>query len=131
MTKQYIETLKETFSDPKNFSPEKLQGLIQETVTYFREMQGKLASKDPEAREEAMKAALEMKQALEDQMETICQLTGLDPAQLSSLGDDTSRMAPVEKEAFETVKEQLKELRPVAAAHNVFKKRAPKLGLVG
>lgn len=131
MTTQYLETLKETFSDPKNFSAEKLQGLIQETVGYFREMQEKLASKDPAAREEALKAALEMKQALESQMETICELTGLDPAQLSSLGDDTSRMGPSEKQAFETVKEQLKELRPVAAAHNVFKKRVPKVGLVG
>jgi len=131
MKNQYLETLKATFSDPKNFSPEKLQGLIQETLATFKEMQEKLASKDPAAREEAMKTALEMKSALEEQMEAICKLTGMDPAQLSSLADDTSRMAPAEKEAFESVKEQLQTLRPVASAHNVFKKRVPKVGLAG
>ena len=131
MKKQYLETLKETFSDPKNFSPEKLQGLIQETMTYFREMQEKLSSKDPKVREEALQGALEMKKTLEEQMESICALTGLDPSQLTALGDDTSRMSPVEKQAFEGVKEQLKELRPAAAAHNLFKKRVPKVGLVG
>ncbi len=131
MKNQYLETLKATFSDPENFSPEKLQGLIQETLAYFREMQEKLASKDPAAREEAMKTALEMKAALEEQMEAICKLTGLDPAQLSSLADDTSRLGPAEKEAFESVKKELNQLRPVATAHNVFKKRVPKVGLAG
>jgi DNA-binding transcriptional regulator GbsR (MarR family) len=131
MKKEYLETLKDTFSDPKNFSPEKLQGLIQETMSCFREMQEKLTSKDPAVREEAMKAALEMKAVLEEQMETICKLTGLDPSQLSSLADDTSKMAPVQKEAFESVKSQLQQLRPAAAANSMFKKRAPKIGLAG
>ncbi len=131
MTKDYLEALKETFESPQEFTPEKLQKLIQETMDYFREMQEKFASKDPAVRDAAMKAALEMKVALEAQMESICKLTGLDPAQLSSFAEDTSRMSASEKEAFDQVKKQLNQLRPVANAHEAFKKRAPKFNLAG
>ena len=131
MSKSYMNALKETFENPEGFTPEKLQALIQETLSYFKEMQAQFTSKDPAVREAATKAALEMKVALEGYMENLCKLTGLDPAQLSSFAEDTSRMTSTEKEAFDDVKKQLHQLRPVAHAHEAFKRRVPKLNLAG
>lgn len=105
MTQPYLETLKETFAHPEAFSAEKLQSLVGETMEYFQNLQQKFQSEDPKEREKAMDAALEMKEALEAQMESLCQSLGIDPSQLAQVAKEFSKTEE-EKVALKAMKEQ-------------------------
>lgn len=129
MNTNLIETLKETLGDPTQLNPEKLKKLIDETMSFFQEIQGKFDSKDPKQREDALAAAGELKQALEIQMESLAKMTGLDPTQMASLAEHTS-YTPEEKEALDDMKAKLQTFQS-PAAKSAPRKKAPKLRLIG
>ncbi|HSX25966.1 MAG TPA: hypothetical protein VLE89_03055 [Chlamydiales bacterium] len=131
MSTDLIETLKETLSDPAQLTPEKLKVLINETLKFFQDLQGKFDSKDPKQREEAFISAGDLKQALEIQMESLMKLTGLDPAQMAALVE-TVQYSTEEKEAIDSVKSRMQEFQSHAKAKQASSKtKAPKIRLMG
>jgi len=109
MLESYIELLNQTFSDPTSVSPDKLKVLVEETMRLFGEIREKFRSKEPRDREEAMHLSLEMKKALEMQMENISKLTGIDPSQFGALSE-----ANLDKEELALVNDIKKQLRTAA-----------------
>ena len=103
--------LEETFGNLENFSPEKLEGLLTETMQLFRYIQGKMESENPEDREEAAQIALELKEALEAQAMSLCEKIGMDPAQLASFAENHSNFTPEESLAIQKVSEELTQFR--------------------
>lgn len=113
MSAQYMELLKETFEDLEHLKPEKVKLLAEQTVGYFKELQGKFGSSDVEEKMAVETEVLELKELLEGQMDKILQMTGLSTEQLNAMAQ--TDLGPVEKEAILTMKEQLQEMQPAKA----------------
>lgn len=107
LTKQ----LEDTFGNLENFAPEKLDGLLAETMQLFRYIQGKMESSDPSDREEAAQVALELKEALEKQALSLCEAIGMDPAQLTAFAENHSNFTPEESLAIKRVAEELNQFK--------------------
>lgn len=131
MSNTYLELLKQMFGDPTQLSPEKLEALIEETMKFFREIQEKIQSNDPKLRDEALQASLEVKQALEQQMDVLCKMTGLDHAQLMAMAKNPNNMNSEEWKLVEEVRKKLAGLSPEDRAQTVFKKQAQKIKIMG
>ncbi len=128
MTTNYMNLLKETFNDLNSLTPEKLTGLVDETMKYFQDLQGKITSKEPGVREEALKESMALRETLEKQMVELCESTGLDPAQLAAYAEDTANMSPQDQAMIANVKDKLKGLQPEKAVKKV---KRPTLKIVG
>ncbi len=112
MLENYLELLNQTFTEPNAVPTEKLKTLIEETMRLFREIREKFTSKDPKDREEAMQLSMEMKQALEAQMENISKVTGIDPSQFSSFSENFGSLSREEQALVEQIKTQFKDVSP-------------------
>ena len=106
-----IEQLQETFGGGVNFTPEKLQGLIQETMKAFSLIQTKIQSKDPKEKEEGLLMALELKAALEQQAETLCKSVGMSPAQLNDFVENAENFSKDEWDTLGVAKKELDVLK--------------------
>ena len=89
MTLPFQQMLQETFGDLQNLTPEKLQGLVQETVKVFTLLQENMKSADPKVKAEAMDQALNLRDTLQTQANTICKQLGMVPSQLASLAESS------------------------------------------
>jgi hypothetical protein len=130
MANAYVNTLEETFGDVQNFTPEKMQSLVTNTLEYFQGLQEKFAAEDPAIREEALTAALEVKEALEKQMQSLSKLAGVDPSQF----DPSREASDQDKQILDEMKKQLSLLRgekETTPKSNVTKRKQPKLKIVG
>ncbi len=107
MTHSLIKQLKETLGNLENFSPEKLQGIIQETLKTFQELQEKLQSPDPRVREKAMDTALVLKTSLEEQTASLCHSMGMSPTELSRFVENPANFSQTEWEALGSAKADL------------------------
>lgn len=103
--------LEDSFGNLENFAPEKLEGLLSETMQLFRYIQGKMESENPEDREEAAQIALELKEALEAQAMSLCEKIGMDSAQLAAFAENYSNFTPEESLAIQKVSEELAQFR--------------------
>lgn len=100
----YIESLNGLFGDLAGLTPEKLQGFVGETMAQLTSLKEQLESNDPKVKEAGMKAAEELKVALESQMETMAKMIGEDPAQLAAL---MGNMNPMDLQDQEILKQVL------------------------
>ncbi|MES2273083.1 MAG: hypothetical protein V4487_02695 [Chlamydiota bacterium] len=129
--------LQETFSDLQNLTPDKLQGLIQETMKVFSTLQEKIHSNDPKEREEALNIALALKESLQTQAESVCEKMGLDPSQLSAFAENATNFSAEEWENLSGVKKDLDSFRQQFAPKTKEtiplkkSKKGPKTWLVG
>jgi hypothetical protein len=110
MSLQYKELLKETFEDLEHLKPENVKLLAEQTIGYFKELQGKFGSSDVEEKKAVENEVLELKELLEGQMDKILQMTGLSTEQLTAMAQ--TDLGAVEKEAILTMKEQLQDMQP-------------------
>ena len=129
MTSAYIELLKETFEDLEQLNPEKVKKLAQETVGYFRELQGKFGTTDRKEKDAVENEVLEIKELLEVQMDKILNMTGLSPEQLANMSQ--TELGQAEKEAIGSMKEQLQEFQPEQRPVKRAGKNKQKLRLLG
>lgn len=106
----YLDTLGQLFSGSTP-SKEKVLGLMDETLSFFREIKAKLESNDPSKQKEAYEETMEMKRILESQMKTLSEKTGLNLAELAALADDTNNMSPDERGAIEAAKAKLQQIQ--------------------
>ena len=127
----YVESLKGVFGDLSGLTPEKLQGFVGETMSQLMNLREQLESTDPEVREEGMKAAQELKEVLESQMESMAKLIGNDPSQLTALLGGGSAMDIQDQEILENAKEQFKHLKSSFSPANETKKVHQKVNVIG
>lgn len=106
----YLDTLGQLFSGSAP-SKEKVLGLMDETLSFFREIKAKLESNDPAKQKEAYEETMEMKRILESQMKTLSEKTGLNLAELAALAEDTNNMSPDERGAIEAAKAKLQQIQ--------------------
>ena len=106
----YLDTIGQLFSGSAP-SKEKVLGLMDETLSFFREIKAKLESNDPAKQKEAYEETMEMKRILESQMKTLSEKTGLNLAELAALADDTNNMSPDERGAIEAAKAKLQQIQ--------------------
>lgn len=106
----YLDTLGQLFSGSAP-SKEKVLGLMDETLSFFREIKAKLESNDPAKQKEAYEETMEMKRVLESQMKTLSEKTGLNLAELAALAEDTNNMSPDERGVIEAAKAKLQQIQ--------------------
>lgn len=137
MSIQLEKLIQEAFSDLKALTPDKLQNLIQETMKVFMVLQEKAKSSDPEARNEAVKAAFSLKETLQAQTESLCQKLGMDPSQLALFAENATNFSGEEWDHLSSVKKEMEafkqEFAPQHKKAPIVKKakKAPKTWLVG
>lgn len=126
MTQDFIKKLKGSFGDLKNLSPEKMQELIQDTMKLFQELQEKMASEDLKVREEAIVSAQELKEAFEQQAQTLYQAVNLNPDEIASFLDDAKNFSEEEWDAVGAIKQDLeafkKQFTPASSVETTRKK---------
>jgi len=128
---KYVENLKGVFGDLAGLTPEKLQSFVGETMTQLSNLREQLESSDPKAREEGMKAAQELKEVLEAQMESMAKMIGEDPSQFAALMGNMSPMDVQDQEILENAKEQFKHLKNSFSPENETKKVHQKVNVIG
>jgi hypothetical protein len=101
MSHVLIKVIEETFSSLENFTPEKFQALIEETVKSLKEIQTKIHSKDEKEREAGVKVVLELKKALESQADALCKKVGMSPVELSRFIENPANFSQEEWKAME------------------------------
>jgi hypothetical protein len=106
----YLETLNQLFSDSAP-SKDKVLGLMDDTMTFFRKIKTKLESDNPAVQKEAFEETMEMKRILESKMRTMAEKTGLDMEELAALADNTNQMSPEDLEALEAAKAKLRQIQ--------------------
>lgn len=126
MATSYKELVQETFSDVTTLTPDKLNVLVEETMRYFQEMQEKLASGEADAKEQVLRESIELKQILEKQMATLCDASGLSPAQLAAYAEHGT-ISPQEKLFIEDVKKKFQTLMPKKAEKGRKKRKHLKI----
>lgn len=99
MNNDYINMLKETLSDASKITPEKVKVLVDETVNMLTSLKTQMSSEDPEQRQKALDTSFELKRALDVQMQSICQMTGLDLSQINTMAQEMAKN-PGNSEAF-------------------------------
>jgi hypothetical protein len=127
----YLESLKGVFGDLAGLTPDKLQGFVAETMKQLSDLQEKIQSSDPKVREEGIKAAQELKEVLESQMDSMAKLIGEDPAQLAALMGNARAMDTQDQEILENAKEQFKHIKSSFSPENETKKVRNKVSVIG
>ena len=100
-----IQQLEDTFSSFENFTPERFQSLMQETVKTLQGIQTKVKSKDPKEVEEGVAMALQLKRALKEQSEALCRKVGMTPEQLSQFVQNSDNFSKSEWDALGLAKQ--------------------------
>jgi hypothetical protein len=106
----YLETLNQLFSDSVP-SKDKVLGLMDDTMTFFRRIKTKLESNDPAVQKEAFEETMEMKRILETKMRAMAEKTGLDMEQLAALAENTNDMSLEDLNALEAAKAKLRQIQ--------------------
>jgi hypothetical protein len=113
----YLETLSGLFSETASPSKEKVMGLMDETMQFFREIKEKLSSSDPEEQKKAFEETMEMKRILETKIKELTEKTGLSITELTALAEKPNAMKPEEKDIYAAAKARLELLKDEEIPH--------------
>lgn len=127
LIENYKKSLQETFEDPTSVSSEKLRFLVEETMRLFSEIREKFESKDPAERENALYLSMEMKSALESQMDQISKLTGIDPSQFAAFNEKALNLSREDADLVAEIQQKLRSIRP----EEEHKKKHSKANIIG
>jgi hypothetical protein len=140
MSAKLKEIIQASFSNPESMNTDKLQELIQETMRFFYQIQGRLNSKEEAIREEAMQEAGELKGLLEEQVAKLCAHLGKTPEEVLTLAEDRKRFNEKEWESLDTAKSEIKTFKqemkenfeePTLSLVTKQKKKKPKTWIAG
>src|SRR3990167_2837883 len=109
MTNKYLDLLNKVFEG--SASTENLAGLMDETMTSFREIQAELTSNNPVKQEKAVQKTLELKRMIESKMHLITEKTGLNLEELTALASNPNNMSPEEWTTVSEVKDKFEEMQ--------------------
>jgi hypothetical protein len=107
MKPSVLDKIEELFGNPEKFTPENLESIIHETVTFFNELKANVESPDNKVREEALKLAASLQTKLEEQALALCEAVGMDPKAIESYINTPSHFSPDEWVAMEKAKAEL------------------------
>lgn len=85
MDNKYLNFLESMFDSEKTPSQEEMMKLMEETLSFFKDMREKLTSEDEEEKKKAMEEVAQVREKLEAKMKGIAEKTGLSPDQLASM----------------------------------------------
>ena len=122
MTTSYKNTVLEMFRDVATLTPERLGGLVEETMKYFQEMQAKLSSGDPALCQEALDGSRELREIIEGQMRFLCEAKGLDPAEIKEKALREA-LDPEGRAFFELAQKRFSSFLPKKEEHKPKKKK--------
>jgi len=108
---KYLETLNQVFDESGFPSKEKVLGLMDETLSFFKQIQTKMKSGDPAAQKAAFEETLEMKRILEAKMQALTEKTGLDLRELAALSENPDNMSSEERTMLDAAKAKLERLQ--------------------
>lgn len=103
MTNSYLSSLQEILSGGAQINPEKIKAFVDETVKMLTSLKTQMVSEDPDQRQKALETSLELKKALDTQMESFYKSTGLDPAQMQTMAQEIAK----DPSGFEALIKQL------------------------
>lgn len=131
MNQDYLSLLKETFEDVAQLTPEKVRKLVDDTSLFFRDIQAKILSKDPELRKEAEEDALLVKEVIEQQMGKLIENSGMGVEEFTAFAQDPSNLSEQEQQIVAEMHEKFEAVRELPTAKKKKKKKSPKLRLLG
>lgn len=85
MDNKYLNFIENMFDSKETPSQEQMMQLMEETLSFFRDVRGRLTSEDEEEKAKAMAEIAEVREKLESKMKGIAEKSGLDPSQLASM----------------------------------------------
>jgi ATP-dependent Clp protease ATP-binding subunit ClpA len=109
MAKNVLETIREAFSNPEKFTPEAMETLVHDTLSFFNALRVQLESKDDREKAEAIQLAALLKAELEAQALRLCKTAGMDPQALEAFIKNPSHFSSEEWQAMEQAKGALDE----------------------
>ena len=87
MAIDFMEYLKETFDNPEDLDLEKIQSIALQTSAYLESLGEVIQEGDEKAKQQAIEAALEMKEFLEQKVQNVVQQAGVTQEELLALAD--------------------------------------------
>lgn len=103
--------IQESFEAPETMTPDKLKGLIQETLRFFHQVQERLSSKEETIRIEALQEASDLKTLLEDQVARLCSQLGKSPDEILALAQERKRFSEKEWETLNEARADIKQFK--------------------
>ncbi len=101
-----ILNINELVNDLDNLNPEKLYAFVRGMTTHLLELKEKLASEDGNVKAEALKEALELRESIDHEMNTLAQKLGVEREQMSKFIDVKDP-----NPAYQQVIEEIEELK--------------------
>ncbi len=123
MSANLLALLNELFDESLSTPPTKeaLTRLMDETFSFIQNLKEKFDSKDPSKKDEAVHAAQEMKNALEEKLGSLKEKLGIDPSALTSLFQDANGISDDEKEILQVAKDKLEQVQKSSRHPRTYK----------
>lgn len=109
MYAKFLEKFEDIFGDINNFTPENMEGLVEESLKMFKDLQQKLESPDPKVQEKALQTTVELKKKLEQQAQEIYDTTQMDNKDLNEFLENPKNFDKKEWQSLEKAQKNLKE----------------------
>jgi len=135
MNTQILDTIKDALGDITKLTPEKLQGLVQETVAAFQGIQAKISSKNEGDREEGLRSAIALKTAMEEQVQKLQKKLDMTPEQIEEYIANPLNFSKEEYKSLTESKKDLEHIRgqlqaPTKAEAPIQKKKHKNKNLI-
>ena len=111
MANPFLNKIEEFFGKPDQFTPEKMESFVQETISFFMDLQAKINSPDEKDREAAKKSAEEMKAKLEEQLLKLCESVGMSPQEITQHINTAAHFSPKDWEAIQSAKTEIEKYK--------------------
>lgn len=118
MNDNFVMFLKQNFEDLESFDTEKLLRVTTESATYFNSLKAVLASTDEEAKKAAHREATEIKDYLEQRMQQLSEITGMDYQQITELAENPSLLSPEMREELAQVTYNINSIKKNEVVNN-------------
>jgi len=105
---KYLDTI---FEDPQNINMAQLEKLLFKTLKFFDGIRERIASKDPEEREKAMKEATEMQEKLNLLTERIYSKTGLTKEKAQDILSNPANFKPEDWATMQNLEKELRQFQ--------------------
>lgn len=108
---KFIEKLDQILENPQDINMSQLESLLFETLKFFDSVRERLASSDPEEREQAVKEAAEMQEKLNQVTEKIYAKTGLTKEKAEQILSNPANFKPEDWETMQNIEKELSQFQ--------------------
>lgn len=111
MNQQFLDSLDEALNLDAPPSKERVMDLTDQMLNFFKNMQQRLISKDPEEQQAALKESMELQKLLESKLRTVGEKTGLSLDQLLALAQNPAQLPEEQREIAEEIQGRFQNLQ--------------------